>query len=94
MSTLAARGIRVSFGAREILHGVDVTISTGDRVGLVGPNGAGKSTLLRVLAGELAADSGTVTSTGTVGLLPQEPDRRPGETLLAYLGRRTGVASG
>ncbi|HEY0869196.1 MAG TPA: ABC-F family ATP-binding cassette domain-containing protein [Acidothermaceae bacterium] len=93
MSTLAARGIRVSFGALEILHGVDVTISTGDRVGLVGPNGAGKSTLLRVLAGELTADAGTVTSTGTVGLLPQEPDRRPGETLLAYLGRRTGVAT-
>ena len=93
MSTLAARGIRVSFGAREILHGVDVTISTGERVGLVGPNGAGKSTLLRVLAGEMTADSGTVTSTGTVGLLPQEPDRRPGETLLGYLGRRTGVAS-
>jgi ATPase subunit of ABC transporter with duplicated ATPase domains len=92
VSTLTARGIRVSFGAREILHGVDATISTGDRVGLVGPNGAGKSTLLRVLAGELAADSGTVTSTGSVGLLPQEPDRRPGETLLAYLGRRTGVA--
>jgi ATPase subunit of ABC transporter with duplicated ATPase domains len=93
VSTLSARGIRISFGAREILHGVDVTISTGDRVGLVGPNGAGKSTLLRVLAGELTADSGTVTSTGTVGLLPQEPDRRSGETLLAYLGRRTGVAS-
>jgi ATPase subunit of ABC transporter with duplicated ATPase domains len=92
VSTLTARGIRVGFGAREILHGVDATISTGDRVGLVGPNGAGKSTLLRVLAGELAADSGTVTSTGSVGLLPQEPDRRPGETLLAYLGRRTGVA--
>jgi len=92
VSTLTARGIRVSFGAREILHGVDATISTGDRVGLVGPNGTGKSTLLRVLAGELAADSGTVTPTGSVGLLPQEPDRRPGETLLAYLGRRTGVA--
>ncbi|HTC68356.1 MAG TPA: ABC-F family ATP-binding cassette domain-containing protein, partial [Acidothermaceae bacterium] len=92
MATLTARGIRMSFGAREILHGVDVTISSGDRVGLVGPNGAGKSTLLRVLAGELTPDAGIVTSTGSVGLLPQEPDRRPGETLLAYLGRRTGVA--
>ena len=60
VSTLAARSIRVSFGAREILHGVDVTISTGDRVGLVGPNGAGKSTLLRVLAGEIVPDAGTV----------------------------------
>jgi ATPase subunit of ABC transporter with duplicated ATPase domains len=92
VSTLTARGIRVAFGAREVLHGVDATIGAGDRVGLVGPNGAGKSTLLRVLAGEIAPDAGTVSSTGTVGLLPQEPDRRSGETLLAYLGRRTGVA--
>jgi ATPase subunit of ABC transporter with duplicated ATPase domains len=92
VATLTARGIRMSFGAREILHGVDVTISSGDRVGLVGPNGAGKSTLLRVLAGELAPDAGSVASTGSVGLLPQEPDRRPAESLLAYLGRRTGVA--
>jgi ATPase subunit of ABC transporter with duplicated ATPase domains len=92
VATLTARGIRMSFGAREILHGVDATISSGDRVGLVGPNGAGKSTLLRVLAGELTPDAGNVTSTGSVGLLPQEPDRRHGETLLAYLGRRTGVA--
>jgi ATPase subunit of ABC transporter with duplicated ATPase domains len=92
VATLTAHGIRMSFGAREILHGVDVTISAGDRVGLVGPNGAGKSTLLRVLAGELTPDAGSVMSTGSVGLLPQEPDRRPAETLLAYLGRRTGVA--
>jgi ATPase subunit of ABC transporter with duplicated ATPase domains len=90
--TLTARGVRVAFGANEILHGVDVTIDPGDRLGLVGPNGAGKSTLLRVLAGELSPDAGTVDFAGSVGLLPQEPDRRAGETLLAYLGRRTGVA--
>ncbi|MDQ1465359.1 MAG: hypothetical protein QOC73_2300 [Actinomycetota bacterium] len=93
MSTLTARGVQVAFGASEILHGVDATIDAGDRVGLVGPNGAGKSTLLRILAGELAPDAGSVTSTGSVGLLPQEPDRRAGETLQAYLGRRTGVAA-
>jgi ATPase subunit of ABC transporter with duplicated ATPase domains len=93
VSTLTARGVQVAFGASEILHGVDATIDAGDRVGLVGPNGAGKSTLLRILAGELAPDAGSVTSTGSVGLLPQEPDRRAGETLHAYLGRRTGVAA-
>jgi ATPase subunit of ABC transporter with duplicated ATPase domains len=93
VSTLTARGVKVAFGATEVLHGVDVVVGEGQRIGLVGPNGAGKSTLLRVLAGELAPDEGTVHATGTVGLLPQEPDRKLGETLLGYLGRRTGVAA-
>jgi ATPase subunit of ABC transporter with duplicated ATPase domains len=90
---LSARGIKIAFGPVEVLHGVDVAIDEGRRIGLVGPNGAGKSTLLKVLAGELAPDSGHVVATGKVGLLPQEPDRRPGETLLTYLARRTGVAA-
>jgi ATPase subunit of ABC transporter with duplicated ATPase domains len=92
VSTVVVRGVRVAFGAAEVLHGVDLTISPGQRLGLVGPNGAGKSTLLKVIAGQLTPDAGTVTLTGSVGLLPQEPDRRAGETLLEYLGRRTRVA--
>ena len=61
------------------------------RIGLVGPNGAGKSTLLRLLAGVDAPDRGTISTTGSVGYLPQERDPEPGETLRAYLARRTGV---
>ena len=91
MSTLVARGLRASFADAPVLHGVDVVVGPGTRLGLVGPNGAGKSTLLKALVGELSLDAGTITATGTVGYLPQEPDRRPGETLLGYLGRRTGV---
>jgi ATPase subunit of ABC transporter with duplicated ATPase domains len=52
--------------------------------------------LLQALAGTLVPDSGSVhlaPPTATVGLLPQEPDRRPGETLTALLARRTGVAA-
>jgi ATPase subunit of ABC transporter with duplicated ATPase domains len=93
MGTLVARGVTASYGGVPVLHGVDVVVGPGSKLGLVGPNGAGKTTLLRVLSGELPPDLGTVTSTGTVGHLPQEPDRRPGETLLAYLGRRTGVTA-
>ncbi|MDQ3358637.1 MAG: ATP-binding cassette domain-containing protein, partial [Actinomycetota bacterium] len=66
------------------------------RIGVVGPNGAGKTTLLTALAGELRPDTGSISlapRTATVGLLPQEPDRRPGETLAAFLSRRTGVAA-
>jgi len=62
------------------------------RIGLVGPNGAGKSTLLRLLAGVDAPDRGTISTTGSVGYLPQERDTEPGETLRAYLARRTGVS--
>ncbi len=91
MSTLVARGLRASFADVPILHGVDVVVGPGTRLGLVGPNGAGKSTLLKALVGQVPPDGGTITATGTVGYLPQEPDRRAGETLQAYLGRRTGV---
>jgi len=92
MATLVARGVRASFAARTVLHGVDLSVAPGAKIGLVGPNGAGKSTLLRVLAAEVRPDAGTIAATGSVGLLPQEPDRRPGETLLDHLRRRTGVA--
>jgi ATPase subunit of ABC transporter with duplicated ATPase domains len=92
VSTLIARDVRASFADVPVLHGVDVVVGPGTRLGLVGPNGAGKSTLLKALVGDVPLDGGTVTATGTVGYLPQEPDRRPGETLLDYLGRRTGVS--
>ena len=90
---LNAKGVSVAYGALVVLHNADLVVAAGDRIAVVGPNGVGKSTLLRVLAGELPPDSGRVTSAGTVGYLPQERDRRDGETAVAYLARRTGVAS-
>src|SRR5665811_1473561 len=50
-----------------------VRVAPGDRIGLVGRNGAGKTTLTRVLAGEAAPAAGTVTRTGSIGYLPQDP---------------------
>ena len=88
-------GVVRLFGARTVLDRVDLTLGPRSRLGLVGPNGAGKSTLLRLAAGLDEPDAGTVERTPgtlTIGYLPQEHDRRPGETLLAYLSRRTGVA--
>jgi ATPase subunit of ABC transporter with duplicated ATPase domains len=78
-----------------ILDDVSILVGPRTRTGLVGPNGIGKTTLLRVLAGLETPDRGTVErapATLTVGYLPQEPDARVGETLRAYLARRTGVA--
>ena len=94
-ATLVAAGVTVVRGPVLVLSDVSLTVAPGTRVGVVGPNGAGKSTLLATLAGALVPDSGTVQlspPTANVGLLPQEPDRRPGETLTAFLERRTGVA--
>ncbi len=94
-ATLVARDLTVSHGARTILDGVGLTIAPGDRIGVLGPNGVGKSTLLRALAGLAEPDGGSVVlapPSATVGYLPQEPERRPGETVVDLLGRRTGVA--
>jgi ATPase subunit of ABC transporter with duplicated ATPase domains len=93
---LTAAGIARRHGAMDVLRDVTLTIGPRERIGVVGPNGIGKSTLLRILAGLEAPDAGTVTrapATLEVGLLPQEPDAEPGETLAAYLARRSGVAA-
>ncbi len=95
-ATLKATSLAAGHGARVLFSGLDLVIGPGDVVGLVGVNGAGKSTLLRMLAGETAAEAGTITLSppdATVGLLPQEPERRAGETVAAFLARRTGVAA-
>ena len=94
LASLVARDISKSFGPHVVLDGVDVTIGPRSRIGVVAPNGTGKSTLLRILAGIERPDSGRVTltpPTAHVGYLPQVPERRAGETVRAYLGRRTGV---
>jgi len=51
MASIDIEGIRKSFGAFPVLHGVDLTIRDGEFIVLVGPSGCGKSTLLRMIAG-------------------------------------------
>jgi ATPase subunit of ABC transporter with duplicated ATPase domains len=93
--SLVARDLARAHGSFTVLDAVDVAVGPRSRLGVVGPNGVGKTTLLRLLAGIDRPDRGTVTRTPPslqVGYLPQEPDRSD-ETLLAFLGRRTGVAA-
>ena len=95
-ATLVARELAAGHGARVLFSGLDLVVAPGDVVGLVGVNGAGKSTLLRILAGELPAEAGSIALSpphATVGHLPQETERRPGETVAGLLARRTGVAA-
>ncbi len=95
-ATLIAAGLTVVRAPLLVLSDVSLTVAPGSRIGVVGPNGVGKSTLLAALAGHLAPDTGSVSRaprSASVGLLPQEPDRLPGETLNGFLERRTGVAA-
>jgi ABC-2 type transport system ATP-binding protein len=71
MIALAARGIRKSFGRRQVLAGVDLDVTAGELIAVVGENGTGKTTLLRVLAGDLRPDAGSVDIGGRPGYCPQ-----------------------
>jgi len=95
-ATLVAKELAAGHGERVLFSGLDLVVAPQDVIGLVGANGAGKSTLLRLLAGLEAPESGAVRlnpPNATVGHLPQEPERRPGESVHAFLARRTGVAA-
>lgn len=59
-TVLKLSGIEKSFGDIKVLKGVNLRLERGQRVGVAGVNGAGKSTLAKIIAGELAPDSGTV----------------------------------
>ena len=58
---LTATGIAKSLGGRSLFSNIDLLLTPGTKLGLLGPNGSGKSSLLRVLGGEVAADTGTIT---------------------------------
>ena len=77
-----------AFDIKELLVGVSLGISEGDRIGIVGRNGSGKSTLMKVIAGVEAPDAGRVTKSNAarIGLLSQvdsaDPDSTVGEVVL------------
>lgn len=95
-ATLVAKDLAAGHGDRPLFSGLDLVVAPGEVIGLVGVNGAGKSTLLRLLAGLTDPEQGAIRISpphATVGHLPQEPERRAGESVRAFLARRTGVAA-
>ena len=67
--------VKKSFKNKEVLKGVSFSIGEGDKVALLGNNGAGKSTLLKIIAGQLAANSGKISTSlnyqTEIGMMPQ-----------------------
>ena len=75
MTLLTLQGIRKSFGAVDVLHGVDLSVEAGEVIGLVGDNGAGKSTLMKTITGIYRADAGS-SELGGKDILPLDPGQR------------------
>ncbi|MGE0558215.1 MAG: ATP-binding cassette domain-containing protein [Burkholderiales bacterium] len=97
---LAAAGLRKSYGAQEVVCGLDFSLQPGECFGLLGPNGAGKTTTLRLCLGLTDPDSGSITTLGRavpaqarearlrIGVVPQfdnlDPDFTIRENLLIF----------
>ena len=107
MSVLAAQGLRKSFGALEVVGGVDLAVAAGECFGLLGPNGAGKTTTLKLCLGLVHPDAGEIRLLGEpvpsrarearsrIGVVPQfdnlDPDFTVAENLRVY-GRYFGMS--
>lgn len=82
---LAAENISKAYTLKTLLDGATLYVEDGDKMGVIGVNGTGKSTLLKVLAGLEEPDAGSVSRGRNVrvGYLPQNPEFRPGATVLS-----------
>src|SRR5512138_3083109 len=87
--TLTIEGIAKAFGGNEVVKPFGALVTRGERVCVIGKNGVGKSTLVKMLAGELAPDTGHVRwgHQAQVGYLPQDQAGviRPGTTAFGWL---------
>ncbi len=60
MNALELKNIHKSFGKTQIIRGIDLAVTKGERVAIIGPNGAGKSTLFNLISGRFAPTSGEI----------------------------------
>ncbi len=72
-NTIEARGLRMSYGNRVVLDGVDLAVGKGELVALLGPNGAGKTTTIELLEGFRSPDAGELS---VLGVDPSRGDER------------------
>jgi ABC transport system ATP-binding/permease protein len=98
-------GVSYSIGGRSLFKGIDFTVTSGMRIGLVGPNGSGKTTLLRLLRGEIDPTAGTVRKADSLKIVYFDQNREldpnltlrralaPDSDSVIYQERVTHVAS-
>jgi ABC transport system ATP-binding/permease protein len=84
---LSGSALSKSFSARPLFEDLSLSLSDGDRTGLIGPNGSGKTTLLEILAGREAPDSGTraLRKQTRLAYVPQDSLFADGDTVVSVL---------
>lgn len=90
---LTAENITKSFGAKQVLKGIDLSVESGRALGLLGRNGAGKTTMIRIIMQVFQADSGRVLIDGKpmdvnrvrIGYLPEERGLYPKKLIMEQL---------
>jgi ABC-2 type transport system ATP-binding protein len=99
---ISARGLRKSYGDKEVVRGVDLEVRRGEVVAFLGPNGAGKTTTVEILEGFREADAGDVSVLGAdpatagrawrerVGIVLQESEPEAGLTVRECVQRYAG----
>lgn len=101
---LTAENITKSFGAKQVLKGINLGVESGRALGLLGRNGAGKTTMIRIIMQVFPADSGRVLLDGKpldtnqikIGYLPEERGLYPKKVILEqllYFGALRGVSA-
>ena len=89
---LFATGLAKTFGKRQVVHDVSLSLQRGEIVGLLGPNGAGKTTCFYMIMGLIGADGGLITIDGAdVTTLPMYQRARLG---LGYLPQEASIFRG
>mgnify|MGYP002630663234 CR=1 FL=1 len=92
---LGIREARLAFGDKLLFDDLSLFLAPGDHVTLIGANGTGKTTLMKCLMGALELDGGErIVRPGTViGLVPQDVEMTPDETLAEFVARPDGIVA-
>ena len=89
------KDIKLTFGGTPLLSGVELSVSTGERVCLIGRNGTGKTTLMRLISGEQVPDSGELQFRNDIVIsqLEQDLPQDVGHTVRAVVASGLSQAS-